>query len=110
HERRNRRQRQAELRLGALRIEGRAPARVESLAGDLERAALVLRVVPRDRELLLRAPQIEVGPRDLRRERHLDVPQILAGRSQERALCLDVAADPPEEIELPGGVEPAVPD
>ena len=59
---------------------------------------------------LLRAAQLEVGPRQLGRQRHLHVSQVLAGGADQRALGLHAPADPAEEVELPRGVEAAVPD
>ena len=53
-------QRRAELGLCALGIEGTAAPGVEPLARDLERAALILRVLARDAELLLCATQLEI--------------------------------------------------
>ena len=106
----NRRQREAELGARALGIECRAAAGVEPLLGHLQRPPLVLGVAAGHGQPLLRAAQLEVVPRQLRRERDLHVAQVLAGGADERALALHVPADPAEQIELPRGVETAVPD
>src|SRR5438034_3165337 len=46
-------------------------SRVEALPRELERAPLVLGVLPRHRQLLLGSAQLEVGPGQLRCERNL---------------------------------------
>ena len=73
-------------------------------------AALVLAIALGDGQQLLGSAQLEVRPRDLRRERHSHVAQVLFRRADQRALGLHSAADPAEHIHLPERVEPRVPD
>src|SRR5712692_1841 len=65
----NRRQRGAELRLRPLGIERAAAPRFETPLGQLERLLLIVGVLPRHGELLLRSPQLEVGARQIGGER-----------------------------------------
>ena len=59
-------------------------------------------------ELSLLAAKLEVGPGDLGDDRYLRVVEIGFGALQLRVVGFDVAADPAEEVELPGGIEAGV--
>src|SRR5207249_285089 len=103
-------QRGAELRLRTLGIERASPPRLEPLVRDLERAALVLGVVARDAELLLRASQLEIRQRQLSGEGDLHVAQLLLRGAYHRTARLSGLADLSEDIQVPRRSNACVPD
>jgi hypothetical protein len=104
-ERWNRRQRGLIVRLSPRRIELVAPARLEPHAREVERARLDICVAPRERELILQAPQDEVVARDLGDDAHARIAQGRLAGPDVRARRLDISAHPAEQIELPQSVE-----
>src|SRR5204863_3673103 len=103
-------QRGAELGLRPLGIEGAAATRVETLLRQVEGVLLVLGVAAGDLQLLLRSAQLEVGARQLRRQRDLYVAQIFLRRAHQRPPRLDGMADSAEHIQIPRCVDARVPD
>src|ERR1051326_1944359 len=105
---RNAGEREWQHRARAFDIERGSAAGSEAVFCETDGLPLYLGVSQGDRELALRATQLEVGARDLRRERHLHIFQRVFGRRDQSALCAHAAAYAAEDVELPRGVEPDV--
>src|SRR6185312_852862 len=105
---RNGREGRAQLRLRTGGVELGAASGTEALGGDAQTLALVLYVATGNRKLVLRAPQLEVGARDLGDDRYLRVTQIGLGSLQVSACGFVLPANAAEQVELPGGIEARV--
>ena len=107
---RQRRERGRKLRLCARHVEIRAAACFAAGLGQLERAPLHLRIAPGNVVAALQSAQLEIVARDFARDAHQRVFQRGHRALELGAPCLVVAAHSPEEVELPGRIEPRVVD
>src|SRR5690606_41268852 len=87
-----------------------AAALLEPVLREPERAALVLGVAPGDSEAVLRATQVEVRGRDLRREQDAHAAQVLFGGVEQRVPPVERAAQAAEDVQLPAELHTRVPD
>ena len=108
-ERRRRGERQVQHGSRSLGVERGAATGGEAVFRQLHGMPLILGIAQRDRELLLRAAQLEVRARHLGGNAHFHICQSVLRGLDDRALRADVSRDASEDVQLPRCIEARVP-
>ena len=94
-----------QLRLRPRGIQLGATAAFQQGDGQLQGLPLILGILPRHREPILGATQLEIVARHLGQQAHDHIPAIGLGGPDVGRAGLDGAPHPPEEIQLPARIE-----
>ncbi len=97
-----------QARIGAQYVEFGTDPGVAQLLGELARLLLVLQVAQGNLLAQLRAAQLAVGVHQLGDQADLQLLQVGLGRFAEGVAGLQLTADAPEQVKLPGAIQAKV--